>query len=926
MSASQEQGKSRAEIKQEQQQQQVQEEESVPSASPVPEDDDSDAGKYILFQRSDDDDPPPPPPPNQEGHGDNRHHIIPKSPEELQWKRSVSMRGSGRTAALLSQRTQKYSPPLSIGMPSWTSMEDHAHEDYQEVEGGPEGEGEEEEEEGIAGKNHVITPAVKGRLGRDAIHPSMFRYPPSSPIKTSPPGGRSPVLEEGSVPVLDSDELIEGGGGGDREEEHSSDAGEEWLPPPTSARARPTTGPDTIKTARDVVVVDDAAINTTHDDQPPIRFPGGEPPVIKPQFVRESSSRGSSKATPPRTQHPSLVVDSSTSHDSAETPGRSLQGGRIQVVGGDSAATAGAPWSLVSHSRSIESGEESWGVPEVGVGPLPPVPTPDRRYGYNPVGTPYPYPHRGGGGGPPLIPPPPPSTSSPSIGKAHPPGYPQFGPPYGPNRHYDREGWSHYPPPPPHYEYGRYPYHPLPPPHPSYAQPYNPPPHNDENEPQDEDEPHPLLKDYNPNNDGIRPQFQNRKKSPSRTPASSAPEHSSAVDETTSADGPSPRRRRRRRNPEEKLASAAAMAAAAAAAAARAKQKKEKMAAAGMPMEVEEREDIDDEDEYEEEEIKTVASVDDEDIPAAKRAAMASAVALRAAAAGSPLAPPKAAAEVDFDIADPPLTPIHPPSRTAVLDSASLMTENDRRRDELSNGKSTLSSIGSRFSTYLSHGAATTEATDGAKRGAHRAKARGRFLRRDESDGRLYEVGDEKAEAKTSQALREGLDVRATKTAANTLLGTDSSKKRKKPAPSPSLVSASMQKSENQARPPVKFDGTPPRKVPSSIQPSYYRAIESPAPRGAAPSRHHPYPPPPSRYDDPYYLSYPPAYHPSAPGYSPYPYPPPYYSAYPTPPRSGEHPLPPPHPHELNPFSPPRASASRHTPLTPIRSTKKERL
>jgi len=51
-------------------------------------------------------------------------------------------------------------------------------------------------------------------------------------------------------------------------------------------------------------------------------------------------------------------------------------------------------------------------------------------------------------------------------------------------------------------------------------------------------------------------------------------------------------------------------------------------------------------------------------------------------------------------------------------------------------------------------------------------KRGGRFLRRDDTDGRLYEVGDEKAEAKTSQALREGLDVRATKTAAITLMGT----------------------------------------------------------------------------------------------------------------------------------------------------------
>jgi hypothetical protein len=55
-------------------------------------------------------------------------------------------------------------------------------------------------------------------------------------------------------------------------------------------------------------------------------------------------------------------------------------------------------------------------------------------------------------------------------------------------------------------------------------------------------------------------------------------------------------------------------------------------------------------------------------------------------------------------------------------------------------------------------------------------KRGGRFLKKDEETGELYEVGDNKAEAKTSQALREGLDVRATKTAASSLMD----KKKKK--------------------------------------------------------------------------------------------------------------------------------------------------
>jgi hypothetical protein len=41
----------------------------------------------------------------------------------------------------------------------------------------------------------------------------------------------------------------------------------------------------------------------------------------------------------------------------------------------------------------------------------------------------------------------------------------------------------------------------------------------------------------------------------------------------------------------------------------------------------------------------------------------------------------------------------------------------------------------------------------------------GKFLKKDEVTGKHYDVGCERAEAKTSQALREGLDVRATKNA-----------------------------------------------------------------------------------------------------------------------------------------------------------------
>jgi len=61
-------------------------------------------------------------------------------------------------------------------------------------------------------------------------------------------------------------------------------------------------------------------------------------------------------------------------------------------------------------------------------------------------------------------------------------------------------------------------------------------------------------------------------------------------------------------------------------------------------------------------------------------------------------------------------------------------------------------------------------------------KRGGSFVKKDDKSGRLHEVGDEKAEAKTSQALREGLDVRATKSAANVLLKREKEEKKRRKA------------------------------------------------------------------------------------------------------------------------------------------------
>ena len=161
----------------------------------------------------------------------------------------------------------------------------------------------------------------------------------------------------------------------------------------------------------------------------------------------------------------------------------------------------------------------------------------------------------------------------------------------------------------------------------------------------------------------------------------------------------------------------------------------------------------------------------------------------------------------------------------------------------------------------------------------------GRFLRRDDVDGKLYEVGDEKAEAKTSQALREGLDVRATKTAANTLMGTDSSHKKRKRSPSNAGESPERAKKPSK---PASVTFPPPRTLPSYMH------------RG---------PPAPPRH--PYYYGHPP---PPAHGYesAPSAYPPPNYRGYPAyagypPARPGPAPM----------VSPPRSMGQ----TTPLKST-----
>jgi hypothetical protein len=143
---------------------------------------------------------------------------------------------------------------------------------------------------------------------------------------------------------------------------------------------------------------------------------------------------------------------------------------------------------------------------------------------------------------------------------------------------------------------------------------------------------------------------------------------------------------------------------------------------------------------------------------------------------------PSAASEIDFDVTSPPMEPIIPPSEHPICDSPAGINPHDVL---CGRGGGTNSQIGNRRFRQLVQDFQPTYLL--ARRKEKPLLARtivliirnrgGRFLKKDEETGELYEVGDVKAEAKTSQALREGLDVRATKSATSSLL--DKKKKKK---------------------------------------------------------------------------------------------------------------------------------------------------
>jgi hypothetical protein len=143
---------------------------------------------------------------------------------------------------------------------------------------------------------------------------------------------------------------------------------------------------------------------------------------------------------------------------------------------------------------------------------------------------------------------------------------------------------------------------------------------------------------------------------------------------------------------------------------------------------------------------------------------------------------PPAAYEVDFEVTNPPTKPILPPSMRPVGASPAEINEEDVM---CGRGGGTNSQIGNRRFRKLVQDFQPTYLMARRKEKPLLArtivliirKRGGRFLRKDDDTGELYEVGDAKAEAKTSQALREGLDVRATKSAASSLV--DKKKKKK---------------------------------------------------------------------------------------------------------------------------------------------------
>jgi len=206
---------------------------------------------------------------------------------------------------------------------------------------------------------------------------------------------------------------------------------------------------------------------------------------------------------------------------------------------------------------------------------------------------------------------------------------------------------------------------------------------------------------------------------------------------------------------------------------------------------------------------------------------------------------PKAASEVDFDISDPPLEPCTPASKTPICDSPADVNSYDVL---CGRGGGTNSQVGNRRFRKLVQDFQPIYLLARRKEKPLLArtivlvirKRGGRFLKKDEETGELYEVGDAKAEAKTSQALREGLDVRATKSAASSIVDKKKKKSSKSQKEVLSPVSDSKKESDDEphqvtsASSPVAVSRTDSHSTMNDKESHNEKAIVSPAGAGDA--------------------------------------------------------------------------------------------
>lgn len=208
------------------------------------------------------------------------------------------------------------------------------------------------------------------------------------------------------------------------------------------------------------------------------------------------------------------------------------------------------------------------------------------------------------------------------------------------------------------------------------------------------------------------------------------------------------------------------------------------------------------------------------------------------AAIAAGMTEPASAKEVDFDICNPPLEPIVPPSTSPLFMSNTQINLSDVL---CGRGGGTNTQVGNRrFRTLVQEFQPTyllcrrkekpliarTIVLIIRKRG-------GRFLKKNDQDGGFYEVGDEKAEAKTSQALREGLDVRASKVS---LDGKKKSRTLKKKKIEKDIVSSD------------EGGQAPPYPDAYGYAPPYYHYPYGGDPYYGGPPVPYGYPPPPTQY------------------------------------------------------------------------------